>query len=531
MDYRINGLIDKVSKTIDGNEKYWTSALEVKAETLAAQFPHDHTVVGMYNFLRARASKNHLISRAELQDAHRRLYSRSHIFRDAFINELGPVVEKELNKVQHDEFENKPFTTGVNPDLMASVAGIFGNGAHRLSEGTVKKAEAIVMRSLNSFSYKPYSLTAIASNEDGVVCSVDYETPKGMVSVVVPVEVESIGPLTPTTFVSTAGFVDLTEENLNHYLQASVGKKFKLDPSVILQAIKTAKGRAIDPITAELDSLIALSKMGTDSSDLNGIVGLKLDDKIEELPQAFAEETATFAQRLSTVGGEAEFLLGKSVVEAATKSLIGRFSSLGYRHPKIKISGYNTSAIIYSANVDNAVAFTVQANVANGTVKIADVVVSNGEIFDFTSSGMNEMMSSKVDVDSLVSASSIGSLNNAQKIEVVRMAVADGNLAAAEEAIYVIQQTGDEVSSRIALAHYLNGIGSEEISKTAAPIVKTSCSMKRKVSSSKYEVCGHTGLPIHKVYQDEHGACLPLYRKASTPPGSPSIMQNKIEWT
>jgi hypothetical protein len=34
-----------------------------------------------------------------------------------------------------------------------------------------------------------------------------------------------------------------------------------------------------------------------------------------------------------------------------------------------------------------------------------------------------------------------------------------------------------------------------------------------KSSSSEHPVCGHTGLPIHKVYQDDGGNCRPLYRR------------------
>ena len=42
---------------------------------------------------------------------------------------------------------------------------------------------------------------------------------------------------------------------------------------------------------------------------------------------------------------------------------------------------------------------------------------------------------------------------------------------------------------------------------------KTTCSMIIKSAASQHPTCGHTGLPIHKVYQDEHGNCQPLYRK------------------
>jgi hypothetical protein len=30
---------------------------------------------------------------------------------------------------------------------------------------------------------------------------------------------------------------------------------------------------------------------------------------------------------------------------------------------------------------------------------------------------------------------------------------------------------------------------------------------------SEHSICGHTGLPIHKVFQDKNGNCQPLYRR------------------
>jgi hypothetical protein len=34
-----------------------------------------------------------------------------------------------------------------------------------------------------------------------------------------------------------------------------------------------------------------------------------------------------------------------------------------------------------------------------------------------------------------------------------------------------------------------------------------------KNAHSSHRICGHTNLPLHKVYQDKEGNCRPLYRK------------------
>lgn len=34
-----------------------------------------------------------------------------------------------------------------------------------------------------------------------------------------------------------------------------------------------------------------------------------------------------------------------------------------------------------------------------------------------------------------------------------------------------------------------------------------------KNSTSEHPICSHTGLPVHKVFQDKDGNCQPMYRK------------------
>jgi len=35
----------------------------------------------------------------------------------------------------------------------------------------------------------------------------------------------------------------------------------------------------------------------------------------------------------------------------------------------------------------------------------------------------------------------------------------------------------------------------------------------KNAKNSKYPICGHTGLPINRVYTDKHGNCRPNYRR------------------
>lgn len=532
VDYKLNALLTATAKTLEGKESLWTVALAKKAEGLVDLYPHDPTCVGMYRFLEQRAIKQPLISKAEVRSVYNSLYSRGNMFAQSFENELGGLEMKGAVVRERDVNENKPFETGVDKDVLATVAGLFTPSLQLLSEGTTKRAEAVCLRGMNAFSYKPYSVTSLASNENGVVCSVGYETPKGMVNVVVPVEVEAgVGPLEPTVFVSQGGFTDLTEENVKHFIQTSAGKRYSIEPTRILQAIKVAKKGMVDPMEKELDGIIARARMGTDTSNANDIVGLKVMDADPVEPQLFPEETKAFAAELSSLQGSAEFLFGKAIISATKNGIVTKLKDWGFSAPKVSVANFDEGGVMFAANIDNLGGFTVSATIKDGLCKLADVVVSGGGIFDFTRDGMDEMMRSDVDVVAVAAASTVQHLGPQKLVDVVVDAVQNGNMASAEEALMTLQAQGEEAAYLQAFKVYLDGMSGGGVVKVASAENHHKCTMIRKVASSKYQICGHTGLPLHKVFQNELGECLPLYRKHQEAPGSAHILQHKIAWT
>jgi hypothetical protein len=532
MDHKLNKLLSSAAKTIEGQDKLWCSVLVRRAEELVDRYPHDPTCVGMYRFLEERAKKQPLISKADFRSAYQSLYSRSNMFGDVFQNELGGLNLQSAKIAQHEANENKPFQTGVNEDLLATVAGLFSQTPQLLSEGTVGAAEAVTLRGMNRFSYKPTSVTSLASDECGVVCTVAYDTPKGIVNVVVPVEVEvGVGVLSPTVFISEAGFTDLNEENLTRFLQVSAGKRYSIDPKLILRTIKVAKKGMVDPVSKEFESIVARARMGTDTSNANDIVGLKVMDADPVDEVLFPEETKSFADRLGTVAGEAGYLFGDKLIAATQSGLIGKLKSWGFSHPKVSVANFNADGIIFAANIDNLAGFTVSATVKDGLCKVAEVVISDGNVFDFNASGLNEMMALNVDVGAVAAASGVQHLGPSGLLETVIAAVQDGNMPRAEEALMTLQAQGEEKAYLEGFKVYMAGMNQSPTVKTASAEPQHTCSMIRKTAGSKYQVCGHTGLPLHKVFQNQQGECLPLYRKSQEEPGSAHILQHKIAWT
>jgi hypothetical protein len=77
------------------------------------------------------------------------------------------------------------------------------------------------------------------------------------------------------------------------------------------------------------------------------------------------------------------------------------------------------------------------------------------------------------------------------------------------DALNCIKQSGDAKAYVVAFRIFASGLGDSKVEAKE----ESACKMVMKTASSQHPVCGHTGLPLHKVYQDEHGNCRPLYRK------------------
>jgi hypothetical protein len=56
----------------------------------------------------------------------------------------------------------------------------------------------------------------------------------------------------------------------------------------------------------------------------------------------------------------------------------------------------------------------------------------------------------------------------------------------------------------------MSGLKGGTIQKAAS----TTCSRIVRHAHSSQELCGHTNLPLSKVFQDASGECQPMYRKA-----------------
>lgn len=529
----LNQIVGRATKALYDNEKFPVGALAVRAEKAAQACPTDPTLVAMSNFLSKRASTQTFISRAELKDVYRRLYSQNNQFGLIFASELG-AVEKSTVKVAHrDPNEGISLTEHLyenmgNPILAQALAAELkgGEASKPYTERTAKLASQACLHELSQYVL-PRKVEVVAGKADVLICQATYETPKGQVAVLLPVEVKEGNPLLPTVLLSQHGFVDLTKEALEEHIVTTAGKSFKVDVNAMLQAVASVKSGG-KKVLSEMELLIAkaAAKTAADKGmQVNGIINQIVDAAPVKEASDRLPEADTFAAKLASAKGGAEFVFGRDVVDGARSMLKQAMGNFGFAHANVAMASFNDSTMNFAVSLDNRTAFSVPVKVSNKLPQLPKIVVVAGSLYPFTKGGVSDALKDEaVDSRMMAAASPAYGLKSSELVGRVVSAMAQGNVTDAEDALAVLQESGDDAAFKEGFAAYMDGMSG----KTALADCTTQCKSQRKVAHSKYIICGHTNLPVHKVYQDKHGDCQPLYRKHIAEATTGSFMTAKI---
>lgn len=529
--YKLNKVVCKAAQALYDNEKFPVGVLAVRARKVAEAFPVDPTAVAMSNFLNKRASSEPLISRAEFRNVYHKLYSQNNHFGSIFAEELGNS-ELPKAKVMHREasegkdFAQEAYANLADPVLSNALSEVFDpKGAYKpYSASLAKSAARTCLHELNRFA-APKRIEVIAGQSDLLICQATYETPKGWCSVLVPVEIKEGTSLLPTVFLNRFGFADLNKENLEQHILDTAGKNFTIDVRQLLEVVSTAKNGGIKPLS-EMEMIIAKAHaVKGNSYAANNILNQQVDAVSTNIETPRLPEADEFAKRLASSDGIAEFKFGKELVNVGRKILKQALGNFGYPNANCRVSDVDESTIYFAVSVDNRGAFKVPMKVVKQNIQYPQLMISAGSIYNFSKVGISEMLCNEVDQKMMAVASPAYGLKSSELIEQVRASMIEGNLARAEDALAVLQQSSDVASFKEAFAVYQAGLNGS-LTKMASQ--NSTCNKQRKVAYSKYMICGHTNLPTHKVYQDQNGDCQPLYRKDISEAEGGSFLHSKV---
>ena len=198
---KVSGVVQAAVKAVHDNEKFLIGVLAAQANRVAAQHPHDQTVVGFSGFLTKRASTKNVslfITRAELNDVYHKLYTPNNKLAQHFSHELGLVEETKTNIMRRDSNEGSTnlvddaYNKIVDPLLSEQLESAFSRESHKpYSNAAAQDAQKACARELNSCGVLPKEVKVEAGQADILICRATYDTPCGQTSVLVPVEVRN----------------------------------------------------------------------------------------------------------------------------------------------------------------------------------------------------------------------------------------------------------------------------------------------------------------------------------------------------
>lgn len=525
-------------------DKLLLPLLYQKAKQASVSYPEDITCREMLGFFHKKAQKNEVfLSVADLNTAYQTFYHSNNRFRDVFASELGQEEIKQETKQYPKLFDSNSSTDILTEAKKAASNEILENYfASKLSKDkkviaftkqSGQEAEEICSLELKIKGLPAHKVAAVGGNEDFILCSAEYETPKGITTFILPVEQVKNRILQPNLFLSASGVQDLTVENLQQEIQSSAGKSLNVKAEKILEILKTAKfGTAEENL---VDRALAKKAMAeTSYFDPNGIVfqfpekQARQDVQLPKMP--IPNEIAKIAEKMVSQVGRAELKFGKNNIEKSKSSIFNKLASCGYSNSQINILASDDQTVTYAVRFSPQQTIRVPVKINKESYEIPRIIIANGSIYDFSPSGISSALTeNKIDSRALVATSAVHEMTPEELLSEVKKAVKKNNFKMAEEALLALKTASNHHLYQEGFKIYSSMLNGTGIQKEAS--VKKGCQHQIKTANSQHLVCLQTNLPVTKIYQDSQGRCRPLYRQNMSEeyPGA-NFMHYQLFW-
>jgi len=527
---QIKKVLTSLSQAIEDNEKTPIALLSVKLARAQEQYPEDRCIGQVSDIVSRMNNSNKLfITRAEIKDLYKKLYSRNTKFAEVFADELGIKVaslpEKTASTHKNDGtlLIKEAYEKVVDPVLADQLNLAFGGPSFSESSLQAKTVESKIKMYLDKTGLKPESIKLAGRTNNVLLFSVGFITPKGTTNIFIPYHTQKQAD---NLFISNAGVMELTKDNLLNYLLTNSGVKLAHSAQDVLKAVSSS---LVDKSEVSDVDLAVIKMKAAKGTDVEFAAPQVLYQKIEEnkvkdieLPKYHDEKIETFAKSFDTPAGVAEFKFGKDAVKRAHYNVLRKLNDFGLYNAQLSIAASDDKGISYAVSAnDGKIAFKVPVKIDGKNVYSPEVFISNGSVNALNQKNILEILASnKVDHKALAVASPLYALKPGDLIQTVEQAVSESNFKKAEDALNVLYQLEDKKAYDNAFkiyAHGLSGVEKPQASK---------CTMIIRNANNSSPVCGHTNLPLNKVYQDKHGNCLPLYRKEMEQTGIGAYFMN-----
>lgn len=504
------------------NKDYVTSQLAKKASDLALAHPEDSTASGIARVLGSMQKRQELISKQELTYLYEKFQTQNNKFASAFKTELGikdqsdllaeAAAKAEKTKKEISEKEKAPAPYKPN-NLLVSALERMLDGKKEYA-GYTKKQEANAISCVEACFAEVIPDTKFkafvdAGNKDIIVTRVEFNTPKGKSFLYVPVEVlENSECICLNQFVDSEGVQDLTKKTLLSAIKKSVGKPAKYTGKLILSAI-TSKSQAKDKKVSSIEMFFIDKKAKAETPSYYSTdtyldkSGRSFFPKERFLPVPKFAEQDTFAEKLSSKSGQAEYKFGKQKILEAQKAIHHELTVIGQHPYSIKIDQHDAKGITFDVALASKAAIKMVAKIAD-QVELEPYFIFDNTKYAFSNDSFDHVAAIGMDSTAQAIHSPMYAETAEQVMQIIASATRNGELDIAEDGLNVIREKYPELY--VAATHtFKNALVPDKAPK---------CKKIIRNASSIHPICSHTNLPVHKTYVDENGACRPLYRRS-----------------
>lgn len=535
MDFNeLKNALSTLASELDSSEKFFAGALAERAKKAALNDPTDAPVCSAAKILSDWAVKKPLISRGELNKVYDSLYSNG--------TDLGEIFKEELNRPalatpKRTEREKEAvFLTQKNanagdPLLVSALESLLENKTPRFySRDMEKEARRACRKELEKIDAIPKDISTFIGSPDCIICTAGFETPHGVSNALIPVEFKNQIAVPPNMFFSPVGFVDLTKNALDNHISITKGKSYKVDGKNLLKVIATARNPLQKPMSKVA---LAAYQMKTDQGQETKLTGdlvyAAVDapevEKAAKFEIELSQEDLSFQERLNSPLGIGQYYHGKEAIETAFNSIQDKLATFNYKNPQISLRNVKEDGLEFAVSLDGQQGITVPIKIEAGRIYPPKIAIASGKIASFTPAGLRDLRSEKIDGRLMAQASPAYGTKPQEVMELLKTALQNNNLAAAEELANVLasQDIGLYRKAIKEMGKYFSG---ELVKEAAEKENEPTCSFIMEHGHSKEALCGHLNLPLKKVYQDENGDCRPLYRKGMRDASNPVAFLN-----
>ena len=497
-------LAEGLSEKISDSDKFFTGVLASRLVQASYENPSDVTIKTMASFLSKRSeSGNSMISRSELKQVYSKLYTTSTRCDRYISKELGSTilpfneenkVEKVANRKELDMY------AGADKDLVDVLSSLLSSGG-KVANAFSKTASLNAINVCERVLPGNPSIDTFAGREDFIICRATWETPKGKASALVPVEILENKALLPQVFISKLGFEQISKDAIKDHLKETAGKALTVNASDVFAALDAVKGKP--EAISDVERIVALAKASTPAVDTNAVIYKEFTfDKFAETKTN--KESETFAKKLSSMSGIAEFAFGSDIVNKARNLVSSKLSKLGY-NAQVKVIDATEDEIIVGASI-GGVGFKVPVKVSNSSVESPGFIISNGSIRSFDQFGVKEV----IGYNDRAVAAVVNGFDKSRPSDLINVV-----MASCDNKEYELAKDALSALSEVSSAGFKEAFAYYQKS-TLGEIQKEASVNIPYVVIGGNKVCAKTGLPLDKVTVDENGDIVTKQRKSSS---------------